>query len=553
MTWKTKGKIGCHFPDRTLLNPNFDVTRVVYSQDGVVANAKEIEKVYYISPAAAEAIAAKSTHEERMAELAKWLVWQRYWEEAKHLVAGTLTVCIEIDLTDANADVPLSSFAIFTADSESSTTVNAGVLHESGIVVYLANVDNIDYNTSEKYGLTGERRIVQSINNVVLKKGLKYYIQYTNSNNTFKPAYFAEGSGHYLNWSHGSLQQKSVANLNSAAKYLGVVSNVATWLAADENDFMIANGINGLNTSDAYIRNNVCNGAALIGKSGESLPPVEKDKLLSLDTGDGFMYIGTNVSESGVDIFVNTNIYEKTNTLVNTNYKGMKSTLNAMLSLNVGEYCVYTGENDYGTSPQMIYNYVYRKKKNIVVNVNYTCSHDGTQLETAYIVDASCDPTTNKNVEVNGSWWYVYRKGAVYTLKSDYHAVDLNKSGDTINGYDPANVSTLAANTIIYFYTGGSCPLVGNYVNAGVYFWNGSSLAEIGQSTLDTYFSVTTLSDMIEVINLTGVATSLGSVSVLTKTHYDSSYISNNLRGETVQTGTRYYIELNGSEWNNEV
>ena len=44
MTWITKGKIGCHFPERTGLNPNFDVTRVVYSQDGVVANAKEIEQ-----------------------------------------------------------------------------------------------------------------------------------------------------------------------------------------------------------------------------------------------------------------------------------------------------------------------------------------------------------------------------------------------------------------------------------------------------------------------------------------------------------------------------
>lgn len=478
------------------------------------------------------------------------LIWPNV---QKTLVAGTLTVCIEIDLTNANADIPLSSFAIFTADSVSSTTVNAGVLHESGIVVYLANVDNIDYNTSEKYGLTGERRIVQSINDVVLKKGLKYYIQYTNTNNTFKPAYFSEGSGHYLNWSHETLQQKSVANLNSAAKYLGVVSNVATWLAADENDFMIANGINGLNTSDAYIRNDVCNGAALIGESGQSLPPVEKDKLLSLDIGDGFMYIGNNVSESGVDIFVNTNIYEKTNTLNNANYKGMKSTLNTILPLNAGNYCVYTGENDYGTSPQMIYNYVYRKKKDITVNVNYTCSHGGTQLETAYIVDASCDPTTNKNVAVNGSWWYADRKGAVYTLKSNYHAADLNKSGNTINGYDPSTVSTLAANTIIYFNKGDHCPLVGSHVNEGVYFWNGSTLAEIGQNTIETYFSVTTLADMIEVINLTGVATLLGSVSVLTKTHYDGSYISNNLRGETVQTGTRYYIELNGSEWNNEV
>lgn len=532
------GKIGFHFPARG--NPNLDTYDIKFLPTGQTASSiddfAQVDKVY--------AIPAGVTISS-VADLQNYVVWEL---SNRTLVAGTQTVCIEYDLTQANADVSLSSLAIFTADSESSTTVNVGILHESGIVVYKTNVDNIDHNTSEKYSLTGERRLVQSISNVVLKKGLKYYIQYTNTNNSFKPAYFSEGSGNYLNWSHGTLQQKSVADLNSVTKYLGVVSNVATWLAADENDFMIADGINGLNTSDAYIRNNVCNGAALIGESGQSLPPIEKDKLLSLDTGDGFMYIGNNVSESNVNILVNTNIYEKSNTLDNTYYKGMKSTLNTILPLNTGEYCVYTGENDYGTSPQMVYNYIYRKKKNVVVNVNYTCSHGGEALETAYIVDASCDSTTNKNVAVNGTWWYADRKGAVYTLKSSYHTTDFNKSGDTINGYDPSAISSLATNTIIYFNNGGQCPLIGNHVNAGVYLWDGNTFNVIGQNTLETYFSVTTLSDMIEVINLTGVATELGSISVLTKTHYDGNYISNNLRGETVQIDKKFYLEINGRE-----
>ena len=81
-----------------------------------------------------------------------------------------------------------------------------------------------------------------------------------------------------------------------------------------------------------------------------------------------------------------------------------------------------------------------------------------------------------------------------------------------------------------------------------MYLWNGSSFAEIGQNTIGTYFSVTTLADMIEVINLTGVATHVGSISALTKTHYDGNYISNNLRGETVQTDKKFYLEINGRE-----
>ena len=122
MAWKIKGKIGCHFPDRTGLNPNFDVARIVYSQDGIEANAKEIEKVYYISPAAATAIAAQTTQEARMAELAKWLVWQKYWEEPptqRTLVMDTSGYVL-IKYTPSQEDIVANTIGIFTTNNNTN-------------------------------------------------------------------------------------------------------------------------------------------------------------------------------------------------------------------------------------------------------------------------------------------------------------------------------------------------------------------------------------------------------------------------------------------------
>lgn len=551
MTWKTKGKIGCHFPERSGLNPNFDVTRVVYSQDGVVANAKEIEKVYYISPAAATAIAAKSTHEERMAELAKWLVWQRYWEEEqKTLIAGTLTVCIEVDLKDEPNDINLSNFAIFTADSESSTTVNVGVYHESGIVVYKSNIDNIDHNTSEKYGLTGERRYIQSISNVVLKKGLKYYIQYTNTNNTFKPAYFSEGTGNYLNWSNGNLQQKSVADLNSVAKYLGVVSNVSTWLAADENDFMISNiGQGGLTNSDAYIRN--ATAVSTIGEIGTALSVSEKDKLLRLSNGSTFAYLSNNYVESSTNILVPYHIYTKNNTLDNTKYKGIKTTAKGILDdLNQYDYCIYNGDTIQSIVEK---GHIYQKTGNISIadEIDLT-SISGDVAKIMAVLNKSASSTPYGNIAIEkGSISQTDYTGYVFTLKSGYY----RDFGQNDAGYTCAAVPTVDK-TIYYITDQGSLPGGGWCWTAGLWFYDSTAsgdkwvfVAQDGNvNSLDNYVTMVTFASAIQEMFIASGITSNGDLTVLAKTHYSSSYISNNLRGETVQTGTKFYLEINGRE-----
>lgn len=481
------------------------------------------------------------------------LIWQRDHIQ-RTLVAGTQTVCIEVDLKDEPNDITLSNFAIFTADSESSTTVNVGVYHESGIVVYKSNVDNIDHNTSEKYGLTGERRLVQSISNVVLKKGLKYYIQYTNTNNTFKPAYFSEGSGNYLSWSHGSLQQdKSVANLNSVNKYLGVLSDVATWIAADENDFMINNGIAGLSNTYAYIRNDVGNDAVVVG-TGSDFTIAEKDKFLRLNAGDYFYYTGHDVSENGTVVIKNQEMHTKTSVLDNSLYKGTKSTAKGILDdLEIDEYCIFNGTS----TTDLINGNIYKKKLDVEVNGEYTTqagSYSREFTDELNLIGLSYDSNGNKSIAVTGYMWNALVTGNIYTLKSTYTA-KFNKQGSTYVGYAPTDITTGSSGDLFYFNTAGTTPLTGQYVDADtIYSYDGSTLTRItgsGYGSAPAYwalFDEVDMSDAIELVSLAGSANREGDITILTKTSYDGTYISNNLRGETVQTGTKFYLEINGRE-----
>lgn len=551
MTWKVDGKIDFLISNQGSGHSHWDTYRLLFQPPGSTTQ-EEIEKVYYL-PASVCASLQNMTEVERNTEIAKWLVWKRSWKEEKQLVAGTLTVCIEYEVPNGenDTDIDLSSFAIFTADSESSTTVNAGIYHESGIVVYKSNIDNIDHNTSEKYGLTGERRYIQSISNVVLKKGLKYYIQYTNTNNNpFKPAYFSEGSGNYLNWTNGQLQGKSIADLNSVNKYLGVVSNAATWLAADENDFMISNNIGGLINTYAYIRNNLYNGASIIGQNGQTLPAAEKDKLLKLNAGDGFMYIGHNYAESSVDVLENQKVYSKNSTLDTTKYKGLKSTAKDILDeLALYDYCLYNGSNTQILST----NTIYKKIESINIDTYYTTQESGQSvIDVRNIIRLSYNSNGNKYITVNGYMFWSDRTGNVYQLKSGY-SWDYNRQGDTDVGFDATTLvaADMVQNRIYYVSTAGHSPAHGeNWLNAGLYCWTGSDFSSsiADYDSFVAYCNVTTFADAVQQVNLNDAVTYVGVLSDLAKTVYNDNYISNNLRGETVQTGTKFYLEINGRE-----
>lgn len=537
-----RGKIACHFPERgdAGQNPNFDVTEIKFTKDGTTGNLTNIDKVYYLPP---------NAQVQSVSDLTQYLIWEIV--SNRKLLAGADTVCIEFI---PSADITLSSLAIFSADNETSTTVNAGIIHESGLVVFLSNTDNIDLNIT-KYELTGERRYIQSISNVVLKKDFKYYIHYRNGNNTFKPAYFENETGNYINWNHGHLQSKSVANLNTARSYLGEVSDAAVWLAAQENDLMIcANGLDSLNNTDAYIRNGLVNGAAVIGQSGQTLPAVEKDKILSLNTGDGFMYIGNNYSESSVDILQNQHIYTKNSQLDNSKYKGIKTTAKGILDdLDLNDYCIYSGTSVAGGLIQD--NRIYQKTADIDVKEEYQCA--GSNMTDALsILDLSYNASgDNKSVATNGYLYWSDITGNVYTLKSGY-VPKLNKQSGSFVGYASTEITSGSAGDLFYITTAGYVPLISAYIyETGLFYYDGNGLTlyftDSSKNNFDSLFTIVSMDNAVQEIVLAGKVDMLGTTGrliELVKTHYDGAYISNTIKSQTVLTDRKYYLEINGRE-----
>ena len=193
--WKIDGKIGCHFPDRGNVNVNFDVCRIAYSEDGVAANLKEIEKVYYISPEAAAAIQAKSTQAEKLEELQKWLVWHRYWGQI-----GTRILEFDqnqespyFEVFTAMRDMTVQAINVFT-DNNTNNNVEVYIVdYDTGLTVGYGHSQTIASNTETIYDLPVYKRTINLNNNVNLKLGKKYYIicrgQY--NSNFFNMAHFS--------------------------------------------------------------------------------------------------------------------------------------------------------------------------------------------------------------------------------------------------------------------------------------------------------------------------------------------------------------------------
>ena len=297
MTWKTKGKIGCHFPERSGLNPNFDVTRIVYSQDGVVANAKEIEKVYYISPAAAEAIVAKSTHEERMAELAKWLVWQRYWAAQRTLIAGDKLVAIQYIPT---SDIYVQTIEIFTTSNQGNNDkARVKILHESGLYIAAFNADNGPDSATE-YQLAGYKRYVNN-QNVLLKGGKTYYIVYQHDDespgeDTFWPAYFNGENGVFKEYNNNR-DTVTTTDITSFGTYIGETNDLAIVFDASENDFFIWTGDTAQLDSALFVRSNKGNGTDYKGELGVNSGSIRAEDIAAfcaMSENDSFRFMPQN-------------------------------------------------------------------------------------------------------------------------------------------------------------------------------------------------------------------------------------------------------------------
>ena len=544
MTWKIKGKIGCHFPDRTGLNPNFDVARIVYSQDGIEANAKEIEKVYYISPAAATAIAAQTTQEARMAELAKWLVWQKYWEEAKQLAAGSEDVAIEYFNT--LSDVTVHHIGIFTADAPASTSQCIKIIHESGTVLAQIDADSVSAQTT-KYGLQGYLRTA-AVNNIVFHKNQKYYIQYTDNRSTseYHPAYFENETGNYKAFKNRD--SKSVANLNDCAPYLGWISNLDDFIDSDENTIMVWNGDSTLNTGTVYIRNGSYHDT-YTGKIGnnENLSQTLLDQILKLDSGSIFLWGGYNFAPGGTNILIMNQLHQKNSTYSKNSYKGIISNRNELLdpAYSVGDYGIV------GTT-------IWRKKNDIEVDdtMNFD-DYSGLQVPAAVLIQKSYNADGNKSVMTYGSYGGSQKNGYIYTLKSGFSYDFTIDQNEQLHGYTISNPpSSWVINRIYYLEEQGNYPgATWAPVGLNYYYEDSQGNPKFGQvsvynDTLADIFNIDTQSALnaTEEISLGPTIDNIGQITNLIKASYTGNYISNDCRNTTVSNTAKYYLEINGNE-----
>lgn len=550
MAWKHDGKIAAQFPWGAV---NFDVVKIVYadSTHPYTANGDEsnaINKVYYFPEGFDPSTVTTSN-------LSNYLIWHRYWEEQKILLAQNQDVCIEFI---PSQDIQLTSSTPIAIFSDSSTTdedANFAIFHESGLVVAKTTGDTIDRNVTELYGLQGQKRFL-TVAGVTLKAGFKYYIQYTNKtgqkNSTFQPAYFKDEAGNYLAWVHDAVQQKSVANINSVENYLGVVTDASVWLSADEDDLIISQiGQGGLSNGDAYIRNGSYNSASIIGVSSQSLPIAEKDKLLSLNANDVFMYIGTDYVEQSTKILEQYQIYTKNSTLDSSKYKGIKTTAKGILDgLNTGDYCLYNGSN-----VQYIIEtgHIYQKTGNIQIDDDIDLTTlSGDIAKIMAIADKSASITPYKNIAIEkGSISNTDYTGYVFTLKSGYY----RDFGQNNAGYTCATVPAVDK-TIYYIIDQGSLPGGGWCWAEGLWFYDSTAsgdkwvfVAQNGNvSNLSNYFDMVTFASAIQEIYINGSVTSTATLSDLVKTQFNSSYISNDLKSQTLQTDKKFYLSINGQE-----
>ena len=236
------------------------------------------------------------------------LVWEK--ASSKHLLAGTQFVSFEFIPT---SDITLDHVGIFTSDAYTGTTINFAIYHESGLVVAKTDADTAS-STEEKYGLTGQRRVVAV--NGVLKRGLKYYIQYTDQNgNTIHPAYFQNSqssetgeTGKYKVFTHNQAQNKSVADLSNVNNYRGMIDTVNAVFAMNAGDFFLWTGNGTLNANSIYVRSSIGANtpfAGIIGNqsSPQTITAQDMTDLVSVSKNAAIMWCITNYPHMTTNTF----------------------------------------------------------------------------------------------------------------------------------------------------------------------------------------------------------------------------------------------------------
>jgi len=501
------GKIACHFPAAG--NPNHDVYGIKFLPvGGNTSNLLTVDKVYYLSPTDIAAMKAMSSDAERLAYLTSTSPTHRVWELMPSLTAGNQTVVFEYT---PSADVSLTSLGIFTDSTDTNTTCNVAIYHESGLVVYKHNADTID-GTETVHDLQGKKHHINGISGVTLKGGLKYYIQYTqetdNNHTTFYPAYYDGTAGNYKVWYHGSVQNKQTVNMANFNKYWGLLDDSSRIFRMEPGDFFIWNGNSniGMTVGNCYVRSNVATSPGYIftGVIGDVTSPYyhqfsESDLSDLLDKPfvpdpdnpgsylkPEFIWYVTDISGfSSGDVLAKTQNVNKQNT-------------------TLMDFTTYTQQN-----PD------YYKTAGVLLEI-----YNGNS------------PMFYKGNFWNSSGSRIYL-GDKFTLKSGYSSKVTSMTPLTSLPSNPQNgeIYFIAAGVISGSYSWTDCCYV---------YSNGNWTAVVD--------------DWYNYFDLIGISTWLekrGRNQDLTSETYDSNRISASLRDNTtypIQTGRKYYLEINGKE-----
>lgn len=466
------GKIATHLPNRG--NPNADVWNIEFRPKNGNANL-EIDRVYMVPSGATI---------QSVADLQHYIVWTT----DVTLVPENDTVCIEYI---PNVDIQLSNVAVFSADSETSDTVNFAIYHESGLVVAKSN--QASHTSTTKFGQSGNRWLT-AVSGVTLKKGLKYYIQFTNNGATIKSVAMDGWYGNYKVFYNGQAQSKNVANINNAHDWLGTIDDSIGIFSMKPGDFFLWNASGwrpDMSNGTIYMRSNVGANIQFSGVIGtpsnpQSLNATDLANLLAKPYQSAFIwYVSNYPNMTSGDIYQKTTDFNVDNT-------------------NLIDFTEYTYNNhEYFDTARVFYEH-YQDKEPI-------CS--------------------------DGLFWYDNTVvGQIFILATGYTSkvTSLTPLSSLPDNPQNGEIYFLAAGLITGDYSWTDC----------CYAYNNGTWSPIVQATWKTYITLKSISTWL---------TRVGNNADLIDSQYgggawDNNYQSNGLRSAATETDQKFYLEINGTE-----
>ena len=363
MAWKTEGKIGYLVASGDTGHHAWDAERILFQAPGSNTQ-EEIEKVIFL-PTSVIAQLPNMTEQQRQDTYANWLVWRRYWEVVRTLVAGDKLVAIEYVPTN---DITVNSIEIYTTSNQGDNNLaRVKIIHESGLYIAAFNSDN-GPDAAEIYHLSGYKRYVNN-QNVLLKSGKKYYIVYQHDDsstgeNTFWPAYFQNENGNYKEYSNNR-DSVTTTDISSLGAYIGETSDLADVFELTENDFFVWSGSTSIMDEALFIRSNKGNGTTYKGELGVDTGYIRSQdvqEFVAMSINDSFRLMPQNTGISS-----GTFMYKSSPTPTSTTDYGSQSTAALRLALllmniknNTSTFCISgPGSWEYGMNPDGFIGYTF--------------------------------------------------------------------------------------------------------------------------------------------------------------------------------------------------